>query len=294
MWQVTRLKCGGFIFALRLNHTMADGPGLAQFMNAVAEIARGASKPSYEEVANTKGTIIPLDDMAHRSFFFGPTEISALRMLAPRHLTHCSTFEILTTFLWRCRTIALQPDPEEEMRVICLANARSKFNPPLIPIGFYGNAFALPVAVSTAKKLCENPLAYGLELVRKAKADVTEEYMRSTADLMVTRGRPLFTVVGSYIVSDLTRAGLREVDFGWGNAVFGGPARAIPSIISFYIPFKNNKGENGIVVPICLPALAMERFVNQLNGMFKQVHDHPTKLSATNATKTATPIKSSL
>lgn len=40
------MKCGGFIFAVRLNHVMADSLGLVQFLNAVAEIAKGADKPS--------------------------------------------------------------------------------------------------------------------------------------------------------------------------------------------------------------------------------------------------------
>ncbi|KAK3197983.1 hypothetical protein Dsin_021398 [Dipteronia sinensis] len=294
--QVTRLKCGGFIFALRLNHTMCDAAGLVQFMAAVGEMSRGARAPSiapvwerhvlnardpprvtcthheYDEVADTKGTIIPLDDMAHRSFFFGPTEIAAIRRFLPQHLRRCSTFEILTACLWRCRTIALQPDPSEEMRVICIVDARPKFNPPL-PHGFYGNGFAFPVALSTAEKLSKNPLGYALELVRKAKADVTEEYMKSVADMMVIKGRPHFTVVRSYLVSDLTRAGFGDVDFGWGKAVYGGAAKggvgAIPGVASFYIPFKNNKGEDGIVVPVCLPAPAMVRFVKELDTLLK-------------------------
>ncbi|KAI5567171.1 hypothetical protein POPTR_013G074500v4 [Populus trichocarpa] len=294
--QVTRLKCGGFIFGLRLNHTMSDASGIVQFMAAVGEMARGATTPSvpavwerhvlnarnpprvtcihreYEEVADTNGTIIPLDDMAHRSFFFGPSEISALRKLIPPHLSRCSTFEILTACLWKCRTIALQPDPTEEMRIICIVNAREKFNPPL-PTGYYGNGFAFPVAVATAGELSEKPFGYALELVRKAKADVTEEYMRSVASLMVTKGRPHFTVVRAYLVSDLRSAGFEVVDFGWGNAIYGGAAKggvgAIPGVASFLIPFKNKKGENGIVVPFCLPAPAMERFVEELDGMLK-------------------------
>ncbi|KAE8077561.1 hypothetical protein FH972_016116 [Carpinus fangiana] len=36
--QVTHLKCGEFIFALRLNHTMSDAAGLVQFMMAMAEM----------------------------------------------------------------------------------------------------------------------------------------------------------------------------------------------------------------------------------------------------------------
>lgn len=277
---------------------MSDAPGLIQFMTAVGELARGAPAPStppvwqrelllardpprvtcthreYEQVPDTKGTIIPLDDMAHRSFFFGPTEVSALRKFLPQYLRNkCSTFEVLTACLWRCRTIALQADPEEEVRIICIVNARSKFNPPL-PSGYYGNGFAFPVAVSTARELCQNPLGYALELVKKAKNEVNMEYMRSLADLMVTKGRPHFTVVRSYLVSDVTRAGFREVDFGWGEAVYGGPAKggvgAIPGVASFYIPFTNVKGETGIVVPICLPTPAMERFVDELNCMLSE------------------------
>ena len=295
--QVTRLKCGGFIFALRLNHTMSDAAGLVRFMSAVGEVARGAREPSvppvwrrellnardpprvtcthreYEQVPDTKGTVIPLDDMAHRSFFFGPTEVAAIRRLLPPHQRRCSDFEILTACLWRCRTIALQPDSDEEVRIICIVNARGKFNPPL-PAGYYGNAFALPVAVTTAGKLCGNPLGYALELVRKAKADVTEEYMHSLADLMVVKGRPHFTVVRSYLVSDVTRAGFGEVDFGWGKALYGGPAKggvgAIPGVASFYIPFKNAKGEQGLVIPVCLPSEAMDRFVKELDSTLTQ------------------------
>lgn len=296
-WQVTRLKCGGFIFSLRLNHTMSDAPGLVQFMSAVGEMARGAQAPSilptwerqllnsrnppratcihreYDEVIDTKGTIIPLDDMAHQSFFFGPTEISALRRLVPRDLRQCSTFELLTACLWKCRTIALRPDPQEEMRIICIVNGRNKFNPPL-PTGYYGNGFVFPVAVATAGELFEKPLGFALKLIKNVKNSVTEEYMRSVADLMVIKGRPHFTVVRSYLVSDVTRAGFGEVDFGWGKAAYGGPAKggvgAIPGVASFYIPLKNKEGENGIVLPICLPAQAMERFVKELKGMLEE------------------------
>ncbi|KAG9159203.1 hypothetical protein Leryth_027079 [Lithospermum erythrorhizon] len=286
--QVTRLTCGGFIFALRLNHTMSDAAGLVQFMSAVGEIARGATAPyippvwqrellnarnpprvtcthhEYDEVPDTKGTIVALDSMVHESFFFGPKEVAALRKLIPSRLrNNSSTFQVLTACLWRCRTISLQPDPSEEVRVLCIVNARTRFNPPL-PEGYYGNGFAFPVALSTAGELCRNPLGYALELVSKTKTDVTEEYMKSVADLMVLKGRPHFTVVRTYLVSDVTHAGFGGVDFGWGNPIYGGPAKggvgAIPGVASFYIPFEKKNGEKGILVPVCLPAPAMERF----------------------------------
>ncbi|KAG6752022.1 hypothetical protein POTOM_044238 [Populus tomentosa] len=107
--QVSRLKCGGFLFALRLNHTMSDGPGLVQFMAAVAEMACGANALSvppvwerhvlnatdpprvtcrhreYEEVAGSKSSNITHDHLVHRSFFFSSSKIGPT---SPRPLFH--------------------------------------------------------------------------------------------------------------------------------------------------------------------------------------------------------------
>jgi benzyl alcohol O-benzoyltransferase len=278
---------------------MSDAQGLVQFLTAVAEMARGHSAPSitpvwsrellearsppspsfvhreYDVVEDRKGTIIPVDDMLHRSFFFGHQEIAALRKHIPHHLrSKVSRFEILTACLWKCRTAALSPVPDEEMRMICVVSARGTRSGLNIPEGYYGNSFALPVAISTADELCKKPLGYALSLVRKAKSEVNHEYMRSVADHMVLKGRPHFAVVRAYFVSDLTRAGLRDVDYGWGKAVYGGPAKggveAILGMSSLFIPFTNAKGENGIVVPVCLPRPAMEKFMVELDTFLKE------------------------
>lgn len=96
---MTRLLCGGFIFASRKNHTICDGIGGAQFLIALGEIARGAPVPSilpvwqrellfardppritfsHPESEESKGTktIMTIDDeMTLKSFFFGPVEL---------------------------------------------------------------------------------------------------------------------------------------------------------------------------------------------------------------------------
>ncbi|KAJ1702813.1 hypothetical protein LUZ63_002592 [Rhynchospora breviuscula] len=43
-----------------------------------------------------------------------------------------------------------------------------------------------------------------------------------------------------------------------------------PGVASFYIPFTNIKGEDGIVVPVCLPGPAMEKFVAELNTLLRE------------------------
>ncbi|KAJ0872672.1 putative benzyl alcohol O-benzoyltransferase [Helianthus annuus] len=80
---------------------------------------------------------------------------------------------------------------------------------------------------------------------------------------MATKGRPSSTT-GSYIVSDLTRTSLLELDFGWGKAVYAGPD--LP-VAGFYTRYINHKGESIIVVPVQLPGNAMKRFAEELDYM---------------------------
>ena len=185
-------------------------------------------------------------------------------------------FEILTAFTWRCRIISLSLNPQDQVRLIFMNNVWAILNNPPLPRGYYGNAYAISLAVTTTRELCENPLEYALELVRTAKANVTEEYMRSFIDLVVTKGRPHTTIVQSYVVSNTVRVGL-YMDYGWGKAVYGGLAKIFerPSLsaTTFYIQVKNSRGEDGIMVPMCLPTLAMERFVKEVHSVLNDQSD---------------------
>ncbi|KAL8259727.1 hypothetical protein R6Q59_027680 [Mikania micrantha] len=118
--QVTRMLCGGFIFAIRLNHTISDAQGLAQFMTALGEVAQGATTPlmlpvwrrellcvrdppcvtcthhEYDQLAETnKDKVFTSDNMTQETFFFGTSEVSTLRRFVPPHLKHCSTYEVI-------------------------------------------------------------------------------------------------------------------------------------------------------------------------------------------------------
>ncbi|GMN43006.1 hypothetical protein TIFTF001_012202 [Ficus carica] len=213
---------------------------------------------------NSTVATLPLEKLAHRSFFFGPAELSAIRrMVPPPHQQEgYSTLELLTAFL----------HPEVEVHAMVAVNVRSKFNPPL-PTGYYGNAFAYTTARSKAGELCGNPLGYALGLVKRAKDNVTEEYMRSLADLLVIKGRLGFPLDRIYGVSDLRYVGFGGVDFGWGKPAYGGAAGSFSIVGSFLVPYKSNvRGEEGIVVPIGLPIHAMERFSKELEGVFNFSH----------------------
>uniref|UniRef100_A0A6N2N4N6 Uncharacterized protein n=1 Tax=Salix viminalis TaxID=40686 RepID=A0A6N2N4N6_SALVM len=279
IFQITRLECGGFVLGFRLNHPMSDAIGLVQLLSAIGEISRGAQAPSilpestscnlnkgnhHELVLDPSELNVPefrgcTDGAAHRCFIIGPKELSNIRKWVPPHLLPCSKFEMITASLWRCYAIASQANPNEEMRICMLVNARSKFNPP-VPEGYYGNVLALPAAITNARKLCLNSLGYALELIRHAKNKITEEYIRSLADFIeITKGLP--KGLQSYVVSDV---GFDQVDYGWGKPVYTGPSKAMPDDINnsgtYYLPYRNKEGERGIMVLISLRAPVMERF----------------------------------
>ncbi|QCD90945.1 shikimate O-hydroxycinnamoyltransferase [Vigna unguiculata] len=173
--QVTRLTCGGFVFAARMNHTICDSLGLVQFLTMVGEIARGASITHFPvwqrelfsarnppritcahheyETQHCHKETWDTHQMDHRSFFFGPREIATLRNHLPNHLKNSSTFEVLSACLWKCRTIALGLKPNESVGLSPFITARGKLGLQ-VPNGYYGNAFAFPMALSRAGPLC--------------------------------------------------------------------------------------------------------------------------------------------
>ncbi|KAG6385980.1 hypothetical protein SASPL_154863 [Salvia splendens] len=226
---------------------MSDAAGILQFtvvLNALLSYQFGRDissvlvtpprvtfrHPEHDIVIDTKRTTIPHDRMM-RHFFFGPTEISILRQSLPPHLHSCSRFQIVTACMWRCRTIATLSHPNEDVRLLCVVNI--------------------------------------LELVKKAIHEATEEYVKSVVDLMVLRGRPNLTGARTYLVS--YAKGFEEVDVGWGKPAYGGVARggvdSFPCAVSYFMPFKNSKGEEGIMVPLCLPPKAMDVLIHELQKM---------------------------
>ncbi|KAF8653715.1 hypothetical protein HU200_061826 [Digitaria exilis] len=196
LMQVTRLPCGGFVVAVRVHHAMADAQGILQFLQAVAELARGATaaptvkpvwdrhllmsrnppRPSFlhhgcvqierTQPMSTTSCRRPDAMVVQRFFFFGPREFAAIRAHLPPHLLQKqpTTFEAFTGFIWKHRTMALSPHNagEEEMRLIFVSSGRhvSGNDGLRIPNGYYGNSSAFTVAIATAGELCGNPASY--------------------------------------------------------------------------------------------------------------------------------------
>ncbi|CAM0878476.1 unnamed protein product [Alopecurus aequalis] len=167
----------------------------------------------------------PLLYVQGSAFVFGPEEIFVLREQLPPPMR---------SRMWRCRIMALGYEPGDEVRFMFLMNARGHEK---LPKGFYGNALTFGVARTTAGELCSGTLGGGL-----------------VADALELRGRPRFTTARTYLVTDLTKLKMHEVDLGWGMPVYGGPASQ--TMATFHIPAISGR----ISVAMCLPPDTMDRF----------------------------------
>uniref|UniRef100_A0ACD5WP74 Uncharacterized protein n=1 Tax=Avena sativa TaxID=4498 RepID=A0ACD5WP74_AVESA len=290
--QVTRLRCGAFVLSVHVCHNLVDAMGLFQFIGAIADIARGEARPTISPVWNREDIfkartpprirddifpghasgILTSDpdmppNMTSQLFYFGPKEIATLKNYVPVHLAEsCTTFEILTALMWRCRTVALgyEPGGGLPVRLVFRINARGKYPP--IPLGYYGNAVLRPMVEASVDDLCNKPLGHALELVHKAKLDgATEEHVRSTVDMITAvRTYPFLGVDRAFHVSDITRLGQHRIDLGWADRVSGGVPNMM-DVMSYHMAFKNQDGQLITAVSSFLPKPAMDRLTKEIS-----------------------------
>ncbi|XP_027339319.1 omega-hydroxypalmitate O-feruloyl transferase-like [Abrus precatorius] len=281
--QVTKFKCGGFTLGLCMNHCMKDGLCAMEFVNVWSEIARGldlkippfldrtiikARNPpkiefqhnefaEIEDVSNTK-KLYEEEKMLYRSFLFDPKKLELLKKKATENgvLKKCSTFEVLSAFVWRARTAALRMQPDQQTKLLFAVDGRSKFVPP-IPKGYFGNAIVLTNSVCKAGELLKNPLSFSVALIRGAIELVTDSYMRSAIDYFeVTRARPSLTA--TLLITTWTRLSFHTTDFGWGEPLCSGPVTLPEKEVILFL--SHGQERKSINVLLGLPASAMEIF----------------------------------
>ncbi|GJN06700.1 hypothetical protein PR202_ga24456 [Eleusine coracana subsp. coracana] len=307
-FQVTRLKDNGFAIGYRYCHSVVDSFGMSKLLDDVYRLARGEAltvppvwereiltghatpRPighkyaAYEAVpaaSAASGDVMvttPHDQMVFRHFRFRPREMAAMRSKVPASLLRSTTvYELVTAVVWRCRTAALGYLPHQPVRLLLISSIAScgswKLDSP-IPRGYYGNSVVPLTTEPTAGELCGRPLRHALELVRKRKIEVTDNYVQSMLDLLVQRGRPFFPLDWTFVMSDTSGLSRRKVKLGHWERAGGGITTAgrvvRTSVQSYYDRCKGGGGEECVVVSMCLPPVAMDKFERQINSWPKE------------------------
>ncbi|PKA62297.1 3'-N-debenzoyl-2'-deoxytaxol N-benzoyltransferase [Apostasia shenzhenica] len=233
---VTEFAGGGFVVGIVSVHTIADGLGAAQFINAIGELARGLPKPNVRPIWSRH--LIPNPSKFPRPADGSSPELRSLKLqystidISSAHIQHqkaafftatgqrCSAFDVATAATWQARTSAIGFDPDEPVHVCFFANTRHILAGVLPPEGgFYGNCFFPVKATATAGKVAGAELVDVVRIVKDAKSRLPGEFAKwAMADFKKDPYELGFTY-SSLFVSDWTRLGFREVDYGWGTPV---------------------------------------------------------------------------
>ncbi|KZV29223.1 omega-hydroxypalmitate O-feruloyl transferase [Dorcoceras hygrometricum] len=280
--QVTKFKCGGFVLGLCMNHCMLDGIGAMEFVNSWGEIARGLPlksppfmdrtilksrdppKPEFEhhefvdikDISNTDE--LYSQGMQYKTFCFDSEKLQRIKSsaLEDQTLSHCTTFEALSAFVWRARTEALNLNPNQQTKLLFAVDIRPRFDPPL-PDTYFGNAIVLTNSMSNAGDIVQNQLSFTVKLVQEAVKLVTESYVRSAIDYFeVTRDRPSLTA--TLLITTWSKLSFHTTDFGWGEPLLSGPVVLPEKEVILFL--SHGKERKDINVLLGLPPPAMKTF----------------------------------
>ncbi|KAL6626329.1 hypothetical protein ACP70R_030055 [Stipagrostis hirtigluma subsp. patula] len=244
MMQVTEFACGGFVVGLMSSHTMTDGLGAGQFLNAIGDYARGLPKPrvapiwARDLVPNPPKLLSrppPFPRVFQFRYLTVDLSVDSIDEVKSQFLAstgqRCSTFDVVVAKVWQARTRSLRlPDPSTQVKLCFFANARH-----LLPKdgagadGFYGNCF-YPVRVTAESGAVEGADLGGVVgMVRDAKARLPEEFARWAAgELVEDDPFELSFTYESLFMSEWKRLGFLETDYGWGAPSHVVPFAALP------------------------------------------------------------------
>ncbi|XP_020586868.1 acyl transferase 5-like [Phalaenopsis equestris] len=240
MMQVTEFTCGGFVIGILSFHTLADGLGAAQFVHAIGELARGLPKLTINPIwgrdlipnplklkQSDPPPAFPNIKLQYTTIDFSTNNILQLKADF-FHSTgkHCSTFDASVAKVWQSRTRAIGFEPNELVHICFFANIRHLLADILPPEGgYYGNCFYPVTVTSTAGRVSESNLVDLVKIIRDAKSSLPKEFAKwAIGDYKEDPFQVNFSY-NSLFVSDWTRLGFREVDYGWGKPK---PVNVIP------------------------------------------------------------------
>ncbi|KAF8650182.1 hypothetical protein HU200_064037 [Digitaria exilis] len=240
LMQVTEFSCGGFVLGVTWNHGVADGAGMAQFLNAVGELAAGLPSPSVPpvrwdgslpslppsvlEAQQHMLSLEPLSDLVSMHVTISMESIHSIRadFSSSFHGQPCTTFEVALAVLWQCRTRAIGLDPETPILLMFVADVRRHVG---AKEGYYGNCIVEQFAMATSGEVADGDVKDVVMAIKRAKDRVPGLLKEDEGQGMVSQ-QELRNVdtYGMLLVTSWRNLGFDLVDFGSGR-----PARVTSS-----------------------------------------------------------------
>ncbi|KAK1418350.1 hypothetical protein QVD17_27493 [Tagetes erecta] len=266
--QVTELKCGSMIISCAFNHQLSDGYSLNKFMVAWAKLTRlepitnvpsfrpstlnPRRPPRYQPSLDNlyipitslppPSSFKPLDS---RMYYIRAESIQRIQSEASTQDTKRSKFLSFTAFLWKILANGGN-DLANISRMGVVVNGRrflTEKDDSSVFENHYGNVLSVPYGVESNSDLKAMPLHEVANRVNGFVAETTnEEHFRELID-WVELHRPTQAVARIYfgheksegravVVSSGLGLPVKDMDFGWGEPVFG----------SYHVPWGSRTG----------------------------------------------------
>ncbi|XP_006661614.1 acyl transferase 15-like [Oryza brachyantha] len=229
LMQVTTFSCGGFVVGVTWNHGVADGFGIAQFLQAVGELARGLPTPLIVPVRSDKVTqaISPSFVLSAKQFMFGVAVPSKLalhnitissKLISSIRGSSCTVFEAVAAALWRCRTRVVMSDPEAPTVLAITVNSRKYMG---VKDGYYGNCTSVHMAMAKSGEVAKGDIMDVVRAIRRAKEQIPEQLKKGDMLPQAAIGdlskHPVARYETALFVTCWRNIGLEDVDFGSGK-----------------------------------------------------------------------------
>lgn len=291
MMQVTEFTCGGFVVGLISVHTIADGLGAGQFINAVADYARGLAKPRVSPVWARDAIPDPprmpappprleLLDLRYFTVDLSPDHIAKVKSAFFESTGHrCSAFDVCVAKTWQARTRALVAaaaaagDDDQErrtVRVCFFANTRHLMlkgdGAAAAATGFYGNCFYPVAAAASGGEVAGADIVDVVRIVRDAKARLAADVARWAVGGFEEDPYELTFTYDSLFVSDWTRLGFLDADYGWGTPSHVVPFSYHPFMAVAVIGAPPAPKLGARVMTMCVEEAHLPEFRDQMNA----------------------------
>jgi len=296
--QVTEFSCGGFVVGVTWNHVVADGVGMAQFLQAVGEFARGFSSPSVQPVrvdnflpelplpiitmtksmVSSKHTDFPSSYITMPMSFVNRIKDEFRRSSGPQGdqkaaaaaaAATCTAFDVFTAAIWRSRARATIADAASQDAPTALAFTVNLRKQAGAKDSYYGNVFAFGLAAATLREVTDGDILDLVRLIRDAKARVPYTFTDGAAYIGDEMGGRLqgLEVYDTLYVTSWWNLGLDDVDFGGG-----GPARLMGNMERKVVPAcilcgRKDKADGAAAMAFCVKQEHEEAFHAELRKL---------------------------
>ncbi|KAI3519746.1 hypothetical protein L1887_08961 [Cichorium endivia] len=297
--QLTWLSDGAAALGVGFSHCICDGIGSVEFFKLFAQLATGRRngaaadfkpKPIWQRHLLDKTPFKQQPSQSHPEFSRVIDHCKFMTRFTPDKLTPTSvkfdewrlnelknsitptsqlrsssftSFEVLSAHIWKSWATASNFPPQQILKLLFSIDIRHRVKPSL-PTGFYGNAIVLGCAQTTARNLTEKGLAYATELIKEAKNRVDNNYVKEVVDSVSLNGASCVPdPVGVLILSQWSRLGLENVDFGIGRPVHVAPVCTDKYCI--LLPIDDHS--RSVKVMLAVPSVAVDKYLNLLRDV---------------------------